>query len=85
MVQKARDIFSKIAVDAMSEKELNSFIKSKKTNFVDIEFPPLYEILYDPAQYTEYPFKNAVHFKRPTEWLTGSIEVFLEGIEPFDI
>ncbi len=59
--------------------------KKAITNFVDPDFPPLYEILYDPAEYKEYPFKNAVHFKRPKEWLTGEVFVFYEGIDPHDI
>jgi hypothetical protein len=49
----------------MTPEELTAFLKPKKATFVDIEFPPLYEILYDPVKIKEYPFSNAVHFKRP--------------------
>ena len=74
-----------MAIDSMSPDDITATLKSNKTNYVDIEFPPLYEILYDPVTIKEYPFKNAVHFKRPTDWLTGDINVFLDGIEPHDI
>ena len=48
----------------MAADELTNIMKKKGiTNFVDPDFPPLYEILYDPAQVKDYPFKNAVHFK----------------------
>jgi len=59
-----------VPFDACSATDLTNHLKKKGiTNFVDPDFPPLYEILYDPAKYSEYPFKNAVHFKRPKEWL----------------
>lgn len=72
-------------MDAISHQELYTFLKGKKTNFIDSDFPPLYESLYNHLTCPEYPFKNAVHFKRPSEWLQGEVFVFLDGINPHDI
>lgn len=72
-------------MDATSHADLVSFLQSKKAAFIDPEFPPLYESLYNHLAVPAYPFRNAVHFKRPAEWLSGSISVFLDGISPHDI
>lgn len=52
---------------------------------MDPDFSPKYESLYDPMVTKKYPFQNAVHFKRPHEFMEGDISIFSDGIDPNDI
>lgn len=86
LVNNSRLKLKGVPFDAIPADQLKTILKKQGlTNFIDPDFPPFYESLYDPAQSQNYPFKNAVHFKRPKEWLTGDVQVFLGGIDCNDI
>jgi len=50
LVSQSRQKLQGVPFDAVSATALNDILKKKGVaNFVDPDFPPLYEILYDPA------------------------------------
>ena len=75
----------------MSSKEaLEAQLRTANINFVDIDFPPTDESVYDSGM--EPPFDTMIHWRRPEEFMKvdfnqGLLEpnVFYETIEPNDI
>ena len=51
--------------------------------FIDPDFPPINSSLYDLSE--DYPFSQAVHWRRPKEFMKGKISLFESGIDPFDV
>ena len=82
-----KEFISDIPFEVIPIKELEQALAKKKVkNFVDPDFPPSYDSLYDGMKIATYPFTNAVHWKRPSEFLPkGDIKIILDGIEPNDI
>ena len=72
-------------LDAIRQK-----LKENKTNFIDIEFPPVESSIY-PASESQ-PFGQPIVWKRPKDFMVvdesqglNSPEVFFKKIEPDDI
>ncbi len=87
MVQENKEYFGNMPYDIMTGEEMKeAMAKRKRKFFLDPAFPPHYDSLMNALMVQGvYPFKNAVHFKRPEEFMTGAINVFYEGIDPHDI
>lgn len=83
---KTKDLIASIPFDAMTTDNLINALTAKSlTNFLDPDFPPTYETLYNPIECAKYPFGNAVQFKRPQEWNPDGWVIFKDGIDPYDI
>ena len=72
-------------LDAIRQK-----LKENKTNFIDIEFPPVDSSIYPPSE--SQPFGQPIVWKRPKDFMIvdesqglSAPEVFFKKIEPDDI
>lgn len=71
-IQKVEKLIAEIPYDVMRQDELEAELqKAGIKNFVDPQFPPRDSSIYDSLN-DEYPFKNVVHWRRPTDFMKGT-------------
>ena len=73
--------------DSLTVHEVEAKCRSKRVNFLDLDYPPLEASLYAKSAIDGRLLSDGrpITFRRPNDFMDGEYDVFLGGIEPNDI
>lgn len=85
-LEKMKDCLIGIPFEVLDEEALKVKIREAGfDHFIDLNFPPNDDSIWSPECEGKFPLKEKPVWKRPTEFMKGTPELFCDGIDPNDI
>jgi hypothetical protein len=68
-IEQAQDKIGHLPVESMNVESVISKLKELGIKYIDLEFPPVDNCVYNTETTPEYPFQNIIHWRRASDFL----------------